>query len=482
MATKARLGAKVRALRRTHNLRQAKLAEMLRISPSYLNLIEHDRRPLSATLLIRLTEVFDLDLRDFAADADGRVLADLMEVFGDPALDTHGLRTDDVRELAVGMPAVAKAVVHLYQRYRQVHDSAVGMATRLAPDAVSSVDPSRPAGEEVSDFLQNRSNYFPALEDAATALWREAGLRPDDMYHGLSRYLRDAHDVRVRYVRPDADRGAVRRFDPGSRELVLSEALPRSSRKFQIAHQIALVSHTAELDRILEGATDLTTPESIAVGRIALANYFAGAVVMPYRRFLETAVDCRYDLDLLGNRFGASFEQVCHRLTTLRRPGAEGVSFHFVRVDIAGNISKRFSASGIQISRFGGACPRWNLHLAFLTPGHVSTQLSVMPDGQAFFCVARTVAKGARGYHAPKSVQAITLGCDARQARALVYADGVDLDNHEAAVPIGTTCRLCPRTDCEQRAFPQLSRPRTIDENVRGVSFYAPVEAIEEAD
>jgi predicted transcriptional regulator len=209
---------------------------------------------------------------------------------------------------------------------------------------------------------------------------------------------------------------------------------------------------------------------------VALANYFAGAVLMPYGPFLEAARSERYDVEVLCNRFRVAFEQICHRLTTLRRPGAEGVPFHMVRVDIAGNISKRFSASGLRFARFSGACPRWTVFEAFTTPGLVRTQLSQMPDGATYFWVARTVRKEGGRFHAPRSVLAIGLGCEVSHAKALVYADGVDLSARGAVVPVGVTCRLCERMDCEQRAFPPLQHPLQVNENVRGLSFYAPPE------
>lgn len=475
MTSELQLGARVRALRRREKLRQAKLAEMLGISPSYLNLIEHDKRPLSAPLLLKLVKLFDLDLASFGAEEDARLSADLMEVFGDPMFDDDELSAAEVRELIGSLPAVGKAVLRLYRRYREAADMARSMSDTLSGGAAyAGVDPSRVPTEGVGDFLQAQRNHFPALEAAAESFSRKIDLRPDDMYHAMAKYLREEHGIHIRYVRPEDDGGAVRRFDPERRDLVLSESLPRSSRKFQIAHQIALLTQSDVLDRIVEGA-GLETEEAQRLCRVALANYYAGAVIMPYGRFIDSVRECRYDIELLGNRFGVSFEQVCHRLTTLQRPGNEGVPFHFVRADVAGNIYKRFSASGIQISRFGGACPRWGLHAAFLTPGIIVPQLSEMLDGRGFFCMSRTVKRGARGHHAPRAVHAVTLGCRVEHARELVYADGFELDTLSAAVPIGVTCRLCERMDCEQRAFPRLHQPLNIDENVRGISFFASV-------
>jgi predicted transcriptional regulator len=254
----------------------------------------------------------------------------------------------------------------------------------------------------------------------------------------------------------------------------LSEVLPPRSRNFQLAHQAALLCEEQTIDRIVDEA-NLSTDDSRNLARIALANYFAGAVLMPYGPMVQAAERERYDIELLGHRFRTSVEQICHRLTTLRRPGREGVPFHMVRVDIAGNLSKRFSATGIRFARFGAACSLWNVFQAFLNPGRIRPQLSTMPDGQHFFCFATTIPKGRGGFHAPHTVHAIGMGCSAERAGELVYSDGIDLGNLDAAVPIGITCRLCERMDCGQRAFPPLHQPLRVDPNLRGVSSFAPV-------
>jgi hypothetical protein len=269
--------------------------------------------------------------------------------------------------------------------------------------------------------------------------------------------------------------GATRRYDPARRELALSEVLRRGSRHFQLAYQIGLLTQSEALDSIAADQL-LTSDESRALCRVALANYFAAAILMPYDAFLAAARDLRYDLELLGHRFRVNFEQTCHRLTTLRKPGHEGVPFHMVRVDIAGNLSKRFSASGLRFPRYSGACPRWVVFAAFLTPGEIRTQLSEMPDGTRFFWVARTVRKARGGFHAPRTEFAIGLGCEVRHASEMIYAEGVNLQARDAVVPVGITCRVCERTDCEQRAFPALQHRLTINEHVRGLSFYVPVD------
>jgi hypothetical protein len=454
---------------------QGRLAELLGISPSYLNLIENNRRALTAPVLIKLAHIFQLDLTAFAATDDARLVSELREVFGDPLFDSHGLTTTDLQELTASSPNVARAVLTLYKSYRSARESLETLAEQLSGGAgLAGIDASRLPTEEVSDLIQRNMNYFPDLEEAAESIWHAAKLDSDDIYRGLLRYLSSTHGVEVRLIRSGEEHKAMRRYDPSQKLMILSELLPPRSRRFQLAHQVGLITQSEPLDRLCAEAL-LTTPESRALARVALANYFAAAVLMPYRSFFDAAKLERYDLEVLAHRFGTSFEQVCHRLTTLRRPGAEGVPFHMLRIDIAGNISKRFSGSGIRFARFGGACPRWAVNTAFLTPGLIRVQVSRMPDGAMYFCLARTVRSDRGGYHAPHAVQAIGLGCETRFAKELVYADGVDLDSAEAAVPVGVTCRLCEHHDCEQRVFPPLSHPLRIDENVRGVSLFAPM-------
>ncbi|WP_348980451.1 short-chain fatty acyl-CoA regulator family protein [Polyangium sp. 15x6] len=475
MAENTMLGGKVRALRRRENMTQGQLAERLGISPSYLNLIENNRRPLTAPMLIKLAQLFELDLSTFGTGGDASIVSDLREAFGDPLFDNHGVTTGDLKELAGSSPALAKAVLALYRAYRDTRESAETLSERLeGGEGVAGVEPTRLPTEEVSDLLQRHMNHFPTLEDAADEVRARGRLESDDVYRSLVRYLDQEHGVEVRLLHVADERKAMRRYDREGRRLSLSELLPPRSRRFQLAHQIGLLSASDTIDKLLEGESGLSTPESRALARVALANYFAAALLMPYVPFHGAARAERYDIELLAHRFGTSFEQVCHRLTTLRKPGAEGVPFHFLRIDIAGNISKRFSGSGIRFARFNGACPRWAVHTAFLTPGMIRVQLSRMTDGTKYFCVARTVRNDRGGYHAPHSMLSVSIGCEARFARELVYSDGVDVESNEALVPVGVTCRLCEHHDCEQRVFPPMQHPLRIDENMRGVSFFGP--------
>lgn len=473
--TEAGIGAKVRTLRRREGLSQAQLAERLEISASYLNLIEHDKRPLTAPLLIKLAQKFEVDLSAFASDSDASLEANVREVLADPMFDDRGLVDADVREVARQSPLVARALVVLYGAWQEARQTADGLAERLSDVDEPALGRSHLSSEEVNDFIQRHLNYFPELEDKAEALWKDASLDSNDIGPGLKRWLSDGLGVSIRFEPAGLSR-MTRRFDPAQHELVLSEVLPPRARHFQLAHQIALIQHDDVITRLARDER-LTTDESRMMCRVALANYFAGAVLMPYTRMLAAAREVRYDVELLGHRFRTSWEQVTHRLTSLRRPGAEGVPFHLIRVDVAGNISKRFSASGIRFPRFAGVCARWGVFSSFQTPGLVNVQVSQMPDNNRYFCFSRAIRKEAGGYRAAHSVFAIGLGCPLEHARALVYSDGVDVDSPLAAEPIGVTCRTCERLDCELRSCPPLQHPLRIDPNIRGASLFAPVDS-----
>ncbi len=468
----SKFGSKIRSLRRRHGLRQVDLAENLGISASYLNLIEHDQRALTAPILLKLAALYPLELKGFAPDDHARVISDLHEVFGDALFETHDVTTADLRETASN-ETVSRAIVKLYHAYRDTLESLSAAASQVSEGGdLLGIDPARLPSEEVSDVLQQNQNHFPSIEVAAEGLAEDAGLTRPDVYPGLVRLL-EREGIAVEIDAHAGPTSAMRSYDPIGRRLHISEVLSPHARNFQIAHQIGLLRLNDVFSEILAGSR-LTTPDSVALCRVALANYFAGALLMPYGPFLESARALRYDVELLERRFGVSFEQVAHRLTTMRRPGQEGVPFHFIRVDIAGNISKRFSASGIRFARFSGLCPRWNVHSAFMAPGIVRTQVSKMPDGTAYLCVARTVRQSLGGFAAAHPLLAISLGCEVRYAKHLVYGDNIDVNNLNAAVPIGITCRLCERMDCDQRAFPPIHRRLGIDENVRGPSFYTP--------
>ena len=467
-------GARIRRLRQNRGLTQAALAARLGVSTAYLNLIENDRRRLTPELLIRLTRTLSVELDEFGPGDDARIAADLEEVFSEPLFEETPVDRRDIEALVVERPDLARAVLRLHQAYATTRSSAESLAARAMESSdLATIDRVRLSSEQVSEFIQRHMNHFPELETAAEQLWRDARLDREGLYAGMTAHLEQRHGVKVRILKVSELHGAVRRFDPVRKELLLSETLRRGSRNFQLAAQLGLLTCRETVSQLTD-APELTSDESRALGRLAMSSYFAAAVLMPYGDFLRNTEEVRYDIELLGHRFRVGWEQVCHRLTTLRRQGSEGVRFHLARVDIAGNISKKFSATSVHFPRFSGLCPLWNVHAAFLQPGRIRVQLSRLPDGNALFSIARTVQRHAGGYHQPTVLYSVGIGCDVAEAKRLVYSDGMDLENLSAAVPIGVSCRVCERTNCQARAFPSLQFPLRIDEHVRGVSFFAP--------
>ncbi|GAA0569438.1 helix-turn-helix domain-containing protein [Caenispirillum bisanense] len=470
--SKVMLGHKIRRLRRDLDLTQAQMAERLGLSPSYFNLIENNHRPVTVQMLLKLSQAFDIEIQAFADTEEVRLVGQLTEVFSDPLFRLSDIKKHDVRELASVAPALGEAVLELYDAYHEAQEAIRALSERVADrDKMQLLQTKAFPLEEVRDFFQAHENHFPDLEAAAEDLWQRAGLVPGDLGRGLTEHLQREHHVRVKRMPVEVMGHAIRRFDHHNRRLLLSELLPPQARTFHLAAKIGLLELDALLARIISDA-GLSSDESRSLARVGLVNYFAGAVLLPYDQFFQAVRKLRYDIELLQHRFDASFEQVCHRLTTLQRPNARGVPFFLIRVDKAGNVSKRFSATPLQFARFGGACPLWNVYDAFAMPGVLHTQLAEMPDGSLYFFIARSVTKTGGGHRSPPQRFALALGCEAHHAAQLVHADGLQLDNREAAVPIGVNCRLCERLDCSQRAFPPLNHALIVDQNLRGHSAF----------
>ncbi|MFP6727656.1 MAG: short-chain fatty acyl-CoA regulator family protein [Alphaproteobacteria bacterium] len=473
MVKKAMLGHKVRRFRQEQKLSQTEMAKMLEISPSYLNLIEHNQRPVTVPLLFRLGQVFPIDLREFAQDDAAALAAGLREVLSDPLFDSLKLREQEIRDVAEVSPTATQAVMNLYKAYAELREDSQALVERMADSSkLQGLDSQVFPIEEVRDFQHSQLNHFPELEAAADALWHEAGLESDDLYQGLVRHLQSVHGIGAKVMPVDIMGETLRRYDFHRRRVLLSEILAMPSRKFQLAVQLAISSHGEILDRLVAKAK-LSSPEAEKLLRIGLAGYFAGAVLMPYDAFLTSAKELRYDLEILQNRFGVSFEQVCHRLTTLQRNASQGVPFFFIRIDHAGNISKRLSGAGFHFARFGGACPRWVIHDAFAAPGSILTQQACMPDGSAFLTIAQTVDPILGGHRGRRPRLAVAVGCDLIQANHLVYGDKMDQNSTQGATDVGVSCRVCERLDCSQRAHPPLNHRLRLDENVRRIAPFA---------
>ncbi|RZJ00064.1 MAG: XRE family transcriptional regulator [Brevundimonas sp.] len=460
------LGGRLKRLRRDLALTQTAMAADLGVSPSYLNHIERNQRPVSAQLLLRLADAYDVDLRALGQAAGPASEATLSEAFADPVFQGLAVPRHEIVQLAEDQPAVADAVLRLYRAFsdRRVRDRA---ETELGGGAADDT----PA-DWVREYIQARNNHFPELDALGETLAATLEtLSSGEPFETQARAkLQTAHGLTVRTLPAEVMVEWTRRYDPHRKRLLLSETLGPSSRAFAVTFQLALSEHDAELIALAEaaGAPDEATRRLL---KVSLTNTLAAAVLMPYAAFQSAAEETGYDLARLQARFGVSFEQAAHRLTTLSRQTARGVPFFLMRVDQAGNISKRYASGAFPFSRFGGACPRWRLHSAFRTPGRIITQIIETPDGGRWFTLARTVDRQGHDAFTEGHDLAIGLGCELKHAHRLIYARGLDLAAPEVT-PIGPACRLCHRHPCAERAAPPVDRPLTVDDWSKSVSPY----------
>ncbi len=452
------IGRTVRRLRTEQNLSQQALAAKLGISPSYLNLIEHDQRNVTASLVIKLAEMLRVDLAALSGAQERELETGLREAFSDPMLGGDQIPDAELEGVASN-PNAARAILGLYRAWRVAREDASGLAL---PSGRRILLPN----EEARDVFHERGNYFAELESAAEGIANTLNATPAETNHAIAERLRRVHGVSVR-VGPMED--ALRRYEPETRTLTLSEQLPRESRGFHMAFQLILLEARDMVEALLTRIAP-STPEAASLIRIGLLNYAAAALLMPYTGFLESARLLRHDLDALAARFCVSFEQACHRLSTLQKAGARGVPFFFLRLDPAGNVSKRFSAGGFPFARYGGSCPRWVVHAAFATPGTLRVQVAQLTDGATFLCFARCIEGPAAAWGEPPPTHVIAMGCDIGHAGDIVYADGLNLDH--AVVGIGLSCRLCDRQHCRSRAFPPLEHRLALDPNLESDSPY----------
>lgn len=453
-------GAKLREIRTRMGLTQKSFAAKLGVSLPYLNQMENNKRPVSTSVIVALAQEFGVDVIELSTGDNERLVSDMREALSDPVFAEEIPPIADLRLTASNAPGLARALIDLHRAYRQTHERLASLDEALGrADAGVHTSP----WDEVRDFFHYCDNYIDAVDRAAEHFaTQSSGPVATTAADKLER-------MGVTVLRRDT--GPVRYFDAPSSTLYLSTRTSPETQRFQMLLQVALLRQ----DKLLEATLDLArfqSSEARAIAKIGLANYFAGAAMMPYRAFLDAAQDLRHDLEVLGGRFGASIEQVAHRLSTLQRPGAKGIPFFFVRVDQAGTITKRHSATRLQFARFGGACPLWNVHRAFETPGRFLRQLAETPDGVRYISLACDVSKSGGSYGAPIRRYAIALGCEVRHANSLVYADTLDVSNDDAYEPIGISCRICERATCHQRSVPPLERRLSVDVNARDILPY----------
>lgn len=453
-------GAKLREIRARLALTQKSFADKLGVSLPYLNQMENNHRPVSAAVVLALAQEFGLDVTELTVGESERLVSDMREALADPVFAATSPPLADLRLAASNAPALARAFLDLHRAYRQTHERLASLDEALGREDASL----RPSPwEEVRDFFHYCDNYIDAVDRAAEHFATPGGAAQDITRTAITAL--EKRGITVSFT----DQPETRRYDPATKRLTLSNRTAGPTQRFQLLLQVALLTQNELIEATLDLAR-FATPEARDIAKIGLANYFAGAALLPYRAFQAAALQTRHDLERLADLFGASIEQVAHRLSTLQRPGAKGIPFFFVRVDQAGTITKRHSATRLQFARFGGACPLWNVHRAFETPGQFLRQLAETPDGVKYLCLSRDVSKPGGAFLAPVKRYAIGLGCEVQHAPQLVYADGLDLKGHFE--PIGISCRICERPACHQRSVPPLERRLKVDPDRRGLLPY----------
>ena len=468
--TNLKIGPKIKAFRRQLGIQANKLSEQIGISASYLNLIESGKRNVDSNLIIKICSELRINVSDLTSKSDLNLENDISELLSDEIFEDLDILGPEVKDLVASNPKMAKALIKLGDNFKQKDHDIVNKVENISGKIIDSRRAAFP-GEVIADFLQENKNYFPKLEEFANDIFQEVKQNNRTRYIALCEFLKRKYDVQVKDVIPEEGKPFSKIYKEKEKVLLLSDYISLETKKLYAAAQIAHIGAKDQINFYLSNFK-FSSNEAKELSRIALLNYCGAAILMPYELFHKECKNLKYDLELLQNTFATSFEQVAHRVTCLQDPKLPGIPFHFLRVDVAGNISKRLSLSGIEIPRYGGACPRWNVYSAFSRPGVIQAAVSKMSNGEKYVCIARTVEKGVGRYGQKKSMLSIGLGCEAKYAKDFIYTENLDLNDKKSELPIGVSCRTCDRLDCSQRAFPPLHKKFDVDVNARGVSVY----------
>ncbi len=461
------VGPQLRQLRRRHDQTQAEMAKRLGVSASYVNLLENNQRSLSVQILMALSDAYQVDWRNLVNDESSNLLADLRNAVRDP---TFAGEAPDLQELRAAIDHAPRLVEHflvLYRNHRAALQRIMRQGDERTPETLTASSPEA----VIHDFFRKHANYFGTLETAAERLRSSDPCDADDVYATLKARLDRMHGIQVQTLPVEEMSHALRTYESGTGMVFLSEALDHPNRIFQLAHVVCLVEFQDLLDALTE-ESGIVTPSSLARCHVELANYFAAAYLMPYEAVLEIAQRTKYDVDRIAAALGVSFEQVCHRLTTLQRDGVRGVPFFFLRVDKAGNVTKRFNATSFDLAEYGGACPVWNIHTSFRNPGVILPQFVELPDGERYLTISRTTDRPVFSRDTQDRRLALALGCELQYADRIGYAASFNLEDESLFSPIGINCHLCPRQACSQRAHQPLFFELPIDPTRRGNTRY----------
>ena len=464
---KAFVGSKLRQLRRDRGQTQAEMAAVLGISAAYVNMLEKNQRSLSVSVLMTLSDNYGVDWRDLVSDKSSAVLADLRAAIQDPFFSVSRPDLDELRAAVDQSPLLVEGFLKLYKSHHTTLEKMMQLGTERMPEELLRSSPET----TIHDFFRDNSNHFDLLEQAAESLAHEEPHEPDDVQFVLKRRLQQRHGFSVMTNPVEKMGDSLRIFDEEQKIIRLSEALDHQNRTFQLAHILCFTEFGDILNTLTTDA-NLYSPANVKRCHVELANYFAAAFLMPYETFITRAEETRYDLDRIASAFSVSCEQASQRLTTLQRDGRRGVPFFFLRVDKAGNVTKRFNATSFSIAEHGGACPVWNLHTSFRTPGVILPQIVELPDGERFLTLSRTTERPVYSMETQDRRLAISLGCEIKHARKIIYSSAIDWSEDENVSKIGINCHLCPRRNCAQRAHDPIITELSTNTNRRGETRY----------
>lgn len=464
-------GPRIRRIRNQEGLTQTAMAAELGISPSYLNLIERNQRPLTVQLLLKLASTYEIDLDDLQTGGES-TLPQLKEMFADPLLTGELPGDHELVELSDAAPNVATAMLKLYRAYREGQERLTDLSDVLAREGHETrLSGARLPVDEARDALEKRPNHFAKIEEEAESFIKL--LSPgDDLAGALKGWLRQDHGIAVKVLPVATMPQWRRRYDRHSQRLFISERLSAHDQLREIAMEAALLRMRVVIDAEV-AALGLSGDEAKRIARFELARYAAHALMMPYQPFLAACERTRYDLDVLRSRFGVSFEQAANRLTMLQRPGSAAIPFFMLEVDHAGNRFRRAGALGYPQARFGGGCPKLPIHAVFSQPGQIAVDAVEMPDGAAFLVIARTLEGPQGAFHERPRRTALLLGCDLTHSNEVVYGEALaGAPGKPATLPVGPACRVCERSGCLARAEPPITKPLGLDEMVTGLSVF----------
>ena len=464
-------GPRIRRTRIATGESQTAMAQSLGISPSYLNLIESNHRPLTVQLLIKLASIYDFDLEELQGKGGADIISRLREVFSDPLLSGELPDNSELVEMSDGAPNASAAIIKLYRAYRESLDRLSGLSRMMAKEGGKAVSgTARLPIDEMREAFEHTSPYFPSIERAAAKLLKTLS-SSDGLMSALQQWLHQHHHIAVQILPVETMPIWRRRFDRHSNRLFISERLSPADQVQEVAMEVAFLAEKQLIGEEVE-FLKLSTDEAKRLARFEFARLLALALMLPYDNFLSTARRVNYDINILRSRFSVTFAQASWRLIMLAKHGQSAVPFFVMEIDAAGNRLRRGGTSGFPLTRFGGDCPKLIVHQAFTSPGQIFAEQVITPEDARFIVVGRTIEGLRSGYRDRPQRTALLIGFDIAHTSEVVYGIGLAGGEAKDATTIGPACRLCERQGCIARAHPPMTRPLGLDEMVTGLSVF----------